>query len=110
VTTSRRVSRKLLATALEVAFSVRVADKAAGKKLVDDKLLTKANLDAELEKQGLPKISKVVSEAKSVDTTASNSTGTDGLSAAHRAVPTHGLQMVVALLVALISTRVFHEN
>ena len=51
MTTSRRVSRKLLATALEVAFSVRVADKAAGKKLVDDKLLTKANLDAELEKQ-----------------------------------------------------------
>ena len=48
---TRRVSRKLLATAVEIDFSVRVADKAAASALVSSGSLHKDKLDAELVNQ-----------------------------------------------------------
>jgi len=47
-TTARRVSRKLLATSVEIDFSVKVADAAAAGALVASDRLSKANLDAQL--------------------------------------------------------------
>jgi len=49
--TTRRVSRKLLATAVEIDFSVRVADKASASALVSSGSLDKDKLDAELVNQ-----------------------------------------------------------
>jgi len=51
VTTARRVSRKLLATAVEIDFSVRVIDATAAAMLVSSGALNKDKMDAELEKQ-----------------------------------------------------------
>ena len=47
-TIARRVSRKLLATAVEVDFSVKVADAAAATALVASGRLSKADLDVQL--------------------------------------------------------------
>jgi len=84
--TTRRVSRKLLATAVEIDFSVRVADKAAASALVSSGSLDKDKLDAELVNQGLTAISKVVSAAKASDSSIDNNS-TAVFSTAHRAVP-----------------------
>ena len=51
VTTVRRVSRKLLATAVEIDFSVRVIDTVAAAMLVSSDALAKEKLDAQLVKQ-----------------------------------------------------------
>jgi len=51
VTTARRISRNLLATAVEIDFSVRVTDAVAAALLVSSGSLNKDKLDAELVKQ-----------------------------------------------------------
>jgi len=51
VITARRVSRKLLATVVEIDFSVTVTDGAAAVTLVSSGALKKDKLDAELVKE-----------------------------------------------------------
>jgi hypothetical protein len=51
VITARRVSRKLLATVVEIDFSVRVTDAGAASTLVSSGVLSKDNLDGELVKE-----------------------------------------------------------
>jgi len=51
VVTARRASRKLLATVVEIDFSVTVTDAAAAVTLVSSGALNKDKLDAELVKE-----------------------------------------------------------
>jgi len=97
VTTTRRTSRKLLATAVEIDFSVKVADAAAANVLVSSGKLGKDKLDAQLILQGLPAISKVVTEAKAADSEVK--AADNALASAHRAVPT----MVVGMLAMCVA-------
>ena len=57
--------------------------------------------------QGLPTITKMVTEAKTAPPASSNSTNSSaaGLSAAHRAEPTMALNLVVSLLAIVCATR-----
>merc|ERR1711966_230010 len=85
-TTSRRASRKLLATVLEIAITILVKDEKAGKDLIAGDGLKQDKLNEQLALQGLPTITKMVTEAKTAPPASSNSTNSSaaGLSAAHR--------------------------
>merc|ERR1712100_891380 len=105
-TTSRRTSRKLLATVLDIAITILVKDEKAGKDLIAAGGLTKAKLNEQMELQGLPTITTMVSEAKSAlpASASSNSTNTtsDALSAVPAFRPSMALTCVVSLL-AIVS-------
>jgi len=104
-TTSRRTSRKLLATVLEIAITILVKDKAAGDALVAGDGLKQTKLNEQLALQGLPTITKMVSEPKTAAPSNSNSTDTTGLSAAHRAEPTMALNLFISFIAMVSATR-----
>merc|ERR1712100_264027 len=85
--TSRRTSRKLLATVLDIAITILVKDEKAGKDLIAAGGLTKAKLNEQMELQGLPTITTMVSEAKSALPASASSNSTNTTSDALSAVP-----------------------
>merc|ERR1711966_52304 len=105
-TTSRRSSRKLLATVLEIAITILVKDEDAGKALVDGGGLSQTKLNEQLAVQGLPTITKMVTEAKTAEPASNSTNTTGGLDAgSHRAEPTMALNLVVSLLAMICASR-----
>jgi len=102
-TSSRRVSRKLLAVSVEVDFAIRVQDAAAQAAMIANDGLTEAKLNAELAKQGL-QAAKVLTKpaAPSSPTTTPQPLA---FSPAHRAVPERGLHLSVAIIAALLTSK-----
>jgi len=103
-TSSRRVSRKLLAVSVEVDFAIRVKDAAAQTAMIANDGLKEANLNAELAKQGLPAC-KVDTPPAAYVPAAPTATPEPALAAAHRAVPARGLQVFVAIVAALLTSK-----